>query len=67
MGTSSFNYGCGDSLSKWIYMNAPNGMDIEGDKCLRLKKTIHGLVQSASEFVSLRTSDFWRISQTLVC
>jgi Reverse transcriptase (RNA-dependent DNA polymerase) len=38
------------SLSEEIYMNAPNGMDIEGNKCLRLKKTIYGLVQSAREF-----------------
>jgi Reverse transcriptase (RNA-dependent DNA polymerase) len=37
-------------LSKEIYMNAPNGMDIEGNKCLRLKKNIYGLVQSAREF-----------------
>jgi Reverse transcriptase (RNA-dependent DNA polymerase) len=36
------------TLSEQIYMNAPNGMDIEGNKCLRLKKTIYGLVGSKS-------------------
>jgi Reverse transcriptase (RNA-dependent DNA polymerase) len=38
------------SLSEEIYMNALNGMGIKGNKCLCLKKTIHGLVQSAREF-----------------
>jgi Reverse transcriptase (RNA-dependent DNA polymerase) len=38
------------TLSEEIYMNAPNGMDIGGNKCLRLKKAIYGLVQSAREF-----------------
>jgi Reverse transcriptase (RNA-dependent DNA polymerase) len=37
-------------LSEEIYMNAPDGMDIKDNKCLQLKKTIYGLVQSAREF-----------------
>ena len=38
------------TLSVEIYMNAPNGLHIEGNKCLCLRRTIHGLVQSAREF-----------------
>jgi Reverse transcriptase (RNA-dependent DNA polymerase) len=37
-------------LSEEIYMNAPDGMNIKDNKCLQLKKTIYGLVQSAREF-----------------
>jgi Reverse transcriptase (RNA-dependent DNA polymerase) len=37
-------------LNEEIYMNAPDGMDVKGNKCLQLKKTIYGLVQSAREF-----------------
>jgi Reverse transcriptase (RNA-dependent DNA polymerase) len=37
-------------LNEEIYMNAPDGMDVKNNKCLRLKKTICGLVQSAREF-----------------
>jgi Reverse transcriptase (RNA-dependent DNA polymerase) len=36
--------------SEKIYMNALNRMDIEGNKCLRLKKIIYDLIQSAREF-----------------
>jgi Reverse transcriptase (RNA-dependent DNA polymerase) len=38
------------TLNEEIYMNSPNRMDIEDNKCLRLKKTVYGLVQSAREF-----------------
>jgi hypothetical protein len=38
------------TLSEEIYMNSPNGMDIEGNTCLSLRKTIYVLVQSAREF-----------------
>jgi Reverse transcriptase (RNA-dependent DNA polymerase) len=31
-------------------MNAPDGMNVKDNKCLQLKKTIYGLVQSAREF-----------------
>lgn len=37
-------------LSEEIYMNAPDGMNVKDNKCLQLKKTIYGLVQSAREF-----------------
>jgi Reverse transcriptase (RNA-dependent DNA polymerase) len=37
-------------LSEDINMNAPEGMDVKGNKCLRLKKIVYGLVQSAREF-----------------
>jgi hypothetical protein len=37
-------------LNEEIYMNAPSDMNIETDKCLRLKKTIYGLVQSTKVF-----------------
>ena len=37
-------------LSEEIYMNSHNGMNIDCNKCLCLKKTIYGLVQSAREF-----------------
>ena len=61
------------TLSVEIYMNAPNGLDIEGNKCLCLKRTIRRLVQSAREFdkkligehKDLR--DFWKIKQIVVC
>jgi hypothetical protein len=39
-------------------MNAPNGKDIEGNKCLRLKKAIYGLVQSAREFFKKLLCEF---------
>ena len=37
-------------LQEEIYMNIPDGLESNGNKCLRLKKTIYGLVQSAREF-----------------
>jgi Reverse transcriptase (RNA-dependent DNA polymerase) len=37
-------------LSEEMYMNAPDGMNVKDNKCLRLKKIIYGLVQSAREF-----------------
>jgi len=37
-------------LKETIYMEIPKGMEAEKGKCLVLKKTIYGLVQSAREF-----------------
>ena len=37
-------------LSEEIYINAPNGMNIEICKCLRVKETIYLFVQSARKF-----------------
>jgi transposase InsO family protein len=33
-----------------VFMDCPHGMDHEDDECLRLRKTIYGLVQSARAF-----------------
>jgi hypothetical protein len=33
-----------------VFMDCPHGMDHENDECLRLRKTIYGLVQSARAF-----------------
>ena len=33
-----------------VFMDCPHGMDHQPDKCLQLKKTIYGLVQSARAF-----------------
>jgi Reverse transcriptase (RNA-dependent DNA polymerase) len=38
------------NLQEEIYMNIPDGLDSNGNECLKLKKTIYGLVQSAREF-----------------
>jgi Reverse transcriptase (RNA-dependent DNA polymerase) len=38
-------------LSEEMYMNDPDGKDVKDNKCLRLKKTTYGLVQSAREFI----------------
>ena len=38
------------NLQEEIYMNIPEGMTTNDNKCLMLKKTIYGLVQSAREF-----------------
>jgi Reverse transcriptase (RNA-dependent DNA polymerase) len=59
-------------LNEEIYINAPDGVDIKGNKCLRLKKTIYGLVQSARELYKrlicdLSTLDSPKINQTRVC
>ena len=37
-------------LSEEIYVNAPNGRNIENSKYLRLRKVVYGLAQSAREF-----------------
>ena len=37
-------------LDEEIYMDCPEGMDHEDDKCLILDKTIYGLVQSARQY-----------------
>ena len=37
-------------LKEEIYMNIPEGMNIDSNNCLLLTKTIYGLVQSAREF-----------------
>jgi len=38
------------NLQEEIYMKIPEGMNVKNDSCLRLKRTIYGLVQSAREF-----------------
>jgi Reverse transcriptase (RNA-dependent DNA polymerase) len=38
------------NLQEEIYMNIPEGMKNKETDCLRLKRTIYGLVQSAREF-----------------
>ena len=38
------------NLKEEIYMNAPPGLNVDPTKCLKLKRTIYGLVQSAREF-----------------
>jgi len=38
------------NLQEEIYMNIPDGLESNGNECLRLKRTIYGLVQSAREF-----------------
>jgi hypothetical protein len=37
-------------LDEEIYMDAPKGLLVEGNKKLILSKTIYGLVQSARKF-----------------
>jgi hypothetical protein len=37
-------------LTEDIYVNIPKGMNEDQDHCLKLKRTIYGLVQSATEF-----------------
>ena len=41
------------NLQEEIYMNIPDGLESSGNECLRLKKTIYGLVQSAREFYKM--------------
>ena len=38
------------NLKETIYMDCPEGMQHGNDKCLKLDKTIYGLVQSAREY-----------------
>ena len=38
------------NIQEEIYMNIPEGMNIDSNNCLLLTKTIYGLVQSAREF-----------------
>jgi Reverse transcriptase (RNA-dependent DNA polymerase) len=38
------------NLQEEIYMKIPEGMNVKDNSCLRLKRTIYGLVQSAREF-----------------
>jgi Reverse transcriptase (RNA-dependent DNA polymerase) len=38
------------NLQEEIYMNIPDGLDSNGNECLKFKKTIYGLVWSAREF-----------------
>ena len=40
-------------LEEEIYMQIPEGMETTGDECLKLIKTIYGLVQSARQFFKL--------------
>jgi Reverse transcriptase (RNA-dependent DNA polymerase) len=44
---TAFLYG---DLQEEIYMNIPDGLESNGNECLRLKRTIYGLVQSVREF-----------------
>ena len=36
-----------------IYMNVPEGLDHKDDECLKLNKTIYGLVQDFEHFLRL--------------
>ena len=38
------------NLKEEIYMDVPPGLNVDPTKCLKLKRTIYGLVQSAREF-----------------
>ena len=40
-------------LEEEIFMDCPEGFDHEKDECLRLNKTIYGLVQSARQFFKI--------------
>ena len=51
---TAFLYG---ELKEDIYMKCPEGLHIEEGKCLRLQKTLYGLVQSARQWWTKLVSD----------
>jgi hypothetical protein len=51
---TAFLYG---ELKEDIYMKCPDGLIIEKDECVKLKKTLYGLVQSARQWWTRLVSD----------